>query len=132
MLSSMHSKIIGVHNIDEMSVPDVPTTRVTKDVSGNPTEGLTVTLTCVITDGRPRDDITKVTWKKGDKTLQVSSHYTLSDKDKVLTISPLNHTLDDGHYSCAADNKAGKGAFSAKLHLLVNCKCKIHNIFHTT
>ena len=111
--------------MNEMSVPDVPSTRVTKDVSGNPAEGHTVTLTCDITDGRPRDDITKVTWKKGDKILSTSSHYTLSDKDKVLTISSLNHTLDDGHYSCAADNKAGNGAFSTKFHLLVNCKCTL-------
>ena len=99
----------------------------TTDVSGNPTEGNDVTLTCDIKDGRPRDDIKKVTWKKGDMTLSpsTSSHYTLSDNDKVLTISSLDHTLDDGNYSCAARNDAGMGKFSAAFPLLVNCKCEL-------
>ncbi|KAK2178132.1 hypothetical protein NP493_561g01052 [Ridgeia piscesae] len=42
--------------------------------------------------------------------------------DKVLEISSLNHTVDDGNYSCAAQNEAGRGDFSAKFHLLVNYK----------
>ena len=79
-----------------------------------------MTLTCDVTDGNPRDDIKHVTWKKGDKTLPTSGRYTLSDK--VLTIRSLNHTVDDGHYSCAAQNEAGMGDFSAKFHLLGNCK----------
>ena len=77
-------------------------------------------MRCDIKDGRPINDIKKVTWKKGDKTLPTSSHYQLSDK--VLTIRSLDHTVDDGHYSCAAQNEAGMGDFSAKFHLLVNCK----------
>ncbi|KAK2174672.1 hypothetical protein NP493_781g00014 [Ridgeia piscesae] len=77
---------------------------------------------CRHSNTRPRDDITKVTWKKGDKPLNISSRYTLGDNDKVLTISSLNHTVDDGHYSCAAQNEAGRGDFSAKVHLLVNYK----------
>ena len=115
--------------MNELSVPDVPTTRVTKDVPGNPTEGKQnyVTLTCDITDGRPTNDIKKVTWKKGDETLPTSSRYKLSDSDKVLRISPLNHAVDDGHYSCAAENEAGMGAFGAKFHLQIQCKYNTHN-----
>ena len=116
----------------EMYVPDAPSTRVTKGVPWNATEGNHVTLTCDITDGRPRDDIKKVTWNKGDMTLSpsTSSHYTLSDNDKVLTISSLDHTVDDGNYSCAATNAAGMGDFSEKVRLQISCKCNIHNIFH--
>ena len=86
-----------------------------------PNEGHSVKLTCNVRDGRPRN-ITTVTWKKGDTTLHTTSRYTLSDYHTVLDINSLNHTLDDGHYSCAARNEAGMGHFSAKLHLLVNCK----------
>ena len=79
-------------------------------------------MTCDITDGRPR--VTKhVTWRKGNNTLPTSGRYKLSDNGKVVTISPLSHTLDDGNYSCAATNDAGTGNFSTLFHLLVNCKC---------
>ena len=98
-------------------VPDPLSTRVSH--SETPIEGTSVTLTCDITDGRPTV-IKHVTWKKGDETLPTSTRYQYGDKD--LTISSLSHTLDDGHYSCAAKNKAGTGSFSAKFHLLVNCK----------
>ena len=90
--------------------------------SSTPTEGNSVTLTCDVTDGRPRSDIKKVTWKKGDITLPTSGRYTLSDNGKVLEISSLNHTVDDGNYSCAAQNEAGMGEIGVQLHLLVNCK----------
>ncbi|KAK2175072.1 hypothetical protein NP493_754g01006 [Ridgeia piscesae] len=99
-----------------------PTTEVIHTKSWTPTEENAVTLTCDITDGRPRSDIKKVTWKKGDITLPTSGRFTLSDNDKVLEISSLNHTVDDGHYSCAAHNEARMGDFSVKLHLLVNFK----------
>ena len=102
-----------------ISVPDPPSTKVGH--SEPPTEGSSMTMTCDITDGRPIV-IKKVTWQKGDKTLPASSHYQLSDK--VLTIRSLNHTLDDGQYSCAAQNDAGMGDFSAKFHLRVNCMCE--------
>ena len=81
-------------------------------------------LTCDITDGRPTV-IKNVIWQKGDKTLPTSSHYGLSEKNKVLTIRSLSHTVDDGHYSCAAENEAGMGDFCAKFHLLVKCKCAL-------
>ena len=87
-----------------------------------PTEGSSVTLTCDVTDDNPRDDIKRVAWKKGDKTLPTSIRYTLSDNDKILRISSLFHTLDDGHYSCAAENDAGMGDFSAKFQLQISCK----------
>ena len=90
--------------------------------SANPTEGKSMTMTCDITDGRPTT-ITQMTWKKGNTTLHNSNHYQLSDK--VLTISSLDHSLDDGHYSCAAKNDAGMGHFSSTFHLLVNCKCAL-------
>ena len=111
-------------------IPDAPSTNVIKSVSGNPSEGTTVTLTCNITDGRPRNDTKSVTWKKGHMTLPSSSHYTPSDNGKVLTISSLNHTVDDGNYSCAATNDAGMGNFSAKFQLQINCKCNIYIIFY--
>ena len=79
-----------------------------------------MTLTCHITDGRPRIVIQNVKWQKGDKTLPLSDHYQLSNS--VLRICSLNHTVDDGHYSCAAQNEAGTGDFGAEFHLLVNCK----------
>ena len=81
-------------------------------------------LTCDITDGSPTV-ITNVIWQKGDQTLSTSSHYRLSEKNKVLTISSLDHTVDDGHYSCAATNEAGRGDFNATFHLLVKCKCAL-------
>ena len=92
----------------------------THATSWNPTEGEAITLTCHVNDGRPKNDIKKVTWKKGENTLTTSGRYQLSDNK--LTISSLDHTVDDGHYSCAAENEAGRGDFSAKFHLLVKCK----------
>ena len=112
-----------------MFVPDAPTTRLTKVVPGNPTEGNHVTLTCEITDGRPRNDIKNVIWHKELKTFSSSSRYTLSDKNKVLKITSLSHTKDDGNYSCAATNEAGMGDFSATFQLQINCKCNFHNRF---
>ena len=102
----------------------------TKDVPVNPIEGNHVTLTCVIIDGIPRDDITKVTRKNGDKTLPTSSRHQLIDNKTILKISSLSHVLDDGHYCCGAANEAGMGDFIAKFSLQINCKCNIHNIFH--
>ena len=85
-------------------------------------EGSSFALTCHITDGNPRDDITKVTWKKDASIIFPSDHYQLGGQD--LTIRSLNHSRDDGRYSCAAENVAGTGLFSAKLQLLVLCKYK--------
>ena len=59
--------------------------------------------------------------------ISTHSRYQLSDLD--LTIRSLDHTLDDGHYSCAAENDAGMGDFSATFHLLVNCKYNIEHLF---
>ena len=78
-----------------------------------------MTLTCDVTDGRP-NNVTKVTWKKGGTNITPSGPYQLSGRD--LTISSLDHSRDDGNYSCAAQNAAGTGGFSAKFPLLVNCK----------
>ncbi|KAI0243147.1 hypothetical protein LSAT2_004781 [Lamellibrachia satsuma] len=64
-----------------------------------------MTLTCDITDGNPIDVIKNVIWRNGDKTLS-SGRYHVSGRN--LTISSLDHTLDDGQYSCAAENEAGK------------------------
>ena len=79
-----------------------------------------MTLTCDITDGRPTKVIKPVTWNKGGKPLPSSTRYQLSDKN--LTINSLDHMLDDGHYSCAAENDAGGGDFGATFQLLVKCK----------
>ena len=106
-----------------VSVSDPPSTAVTHTGLWKATEGNSVTLTCDVTDGNPGGYIKPVTWKKGDVVLHSSSHHQLSDK--VLEISSLNHTVDDGNYSCAAQNEAGMGDFSAKFHLLVNCKCEL-------
>ena len=99
-------------------VSDPPSTKVKQTSSGNPTDGSSVTLTCDVTDGRP-SHVTKVTWKKGS-TKVTSGHYQLSGRD--LTISSLDHSRDNGNFSCAAQNAAGIGRFSAKFQLLVNCK----------
>ncbi|KAI0236794.1 hypothetical protein LSAT2_012662 [Lamellibrachia satsuma] len=88
-------------------VIDPPSTQVTQKTSGNPTEGGSLTLTCDITDGRPRDDIKRVTWKKGGQEVTSSGRNNLSDRD--LTISSLDHSKDDGSYTCAAKNAAGMG-----------------------
>ena len=83
-----------------------------------------MTLTCDVTDGNPRDDIKRVTWKKGVKTIPTSNRYQLSGRD--LTIRSLNHTLDDGLYSCAAENEVGMGDFSAQFQLKISCKYLNH------
>ena len=105
-----------------LNVSDPPSTAVTHTSTWKPTEGegSSITLTCDITDGRPQNDIKSVTWKKGDNTLTTSGRYQLSDNK--LTISSLDHTVDNGHYSCAAENEAGRGDFSATFHLQINCK----------
>ena len=105
-----------------MNDSDPPSTAVTHTTPWKPTEGSSVTLTCDVTDGNPRGNIKQMTWRKGDTMLPTSIRYTLSDKGKFLRISTLYHTLDDGLYSCAAQNDAGMGDFSANFHLLVNCK----------
>ncbi|KAI0215030.1 hypothetical protein LSAT2_032949 [Lamellibrachia satsuma] len=87
----------------------VPSTEVT--CSENPTEGRTVTLTCEVTDGKPRD-VSKVTWKK-DNT-------PLSPAGTTLTISSADHSTHDGFYSCAAKNVAETGDPSATFHLQIN------------
>ena len=101
-------------------VIDLPSTRVTQMISGNPTEGGSVTLTCDITDGRPRDDIKRVTWKKGGQEITSSGQINLTGRD--LTISSLEHSKDDGSYTCAAENFAGMGVFGEALQLQINCK----------
>ena len=87
----------------------------TKTSSGSPVDGETVTLTCVVTVGRPTNVI-KVTWKKDDKPL--------SSTAATLTISSADHSRDDGLYSCAAQNVAGTGDFSDTFDLQINCKCR--------
>ena len=79
-------------------------------------------MTCGVTAGRPRN-VTRVTWKKGKKTLTTSGRYKLSNNGTVLRISSPNHTLDDAEYSCAATNRIGTGSFSTKFKLRLNCKC---------
>ncbi|KAI0222648.1 hypothetical protein LSAT2_026088 [Lamellibrachia satsuma] len=70
-------------------------------------------------DGNPIDVIKNVIWRNVDKTLS-SGRYHVSGRN--LKISSLNHTLDDGNYSCAAENEAGMGDFRATFELLVNFK----------
>lgn len=108
-------------------ISDPPNTAVTHLSTGKPTEGSSVTLTCSVTDSRPQNVVKLVTWKKGSTVISTHSRYQLSDLD--LTICSLDHTLDDGHYSCAAENDAGMGDFSATFHLLVNCKYNIEHLF---
>ena len=86
-----------------------------------------MTLTCDITDGNPIDVIKNVIWQNGDKTLS-SGHYHVSGRN--LTISSLDHTLDNGQYSCAAENEAGMGDFSATFQLLVNCELTLVLLLH--
>ena len=114
--------VVAVKTWFKLNVSDSPSTAVTHTTPWPPTEGSSMTLTCDITDGNPKDDIKRVTWKKGENTLSTSSRYQFGDQHKTLTISQLNHTLDDGHYSCAAQNEAGTGNFSAKFHLQMKCK----------
>ena len=73
---------------------------------------------------RPSEYNKPVTWIKGNTVISTSGRYHLMNND--LTISSLDHTLDDGHYSCAAENDAGKGNFGVTFQLLVNSK---YNIF---
>ena len=105
-------------------VIDLPSTRVSQKTSGNPTEGGSVTLTCDITDGRPRDDIKRVTWKKAGQEVTSSDKNNLTGRD--LTISSLDHSKDDGSYTCAAENAAGMGGFGEALQLHVLCKYSLH------
>ena len=103
-----------------MTVSDPPSSEVKKKDSGDPIEGSSFALTCHITDGNPTDDINNVMWRKGDSIIVASDHYQLSGLD--VTISSLNHSRDDGLYSCAAENVAGTGLWSDKFQLLVSCK----------
>ena len=91
----------------------------TQKDSKSPTQGTPVTLTCDITDGRP-SNVINVLWKKGSTHIASSGPYQLSGRD--LTIGSLDHSRDDGNYSCAAQNAAGTGGFSAKFSFIVNCK----------
>ena len=105
-----------------VTVSDPPSTEVKQRDSGNPIEGSSFALTCSITDGNPRNDISNVTWKKDAYIIFPSDHYQLSGLD--LTIRLLNNSRDDERYSCAAENEAGTGFFSDKFQLLVLCKYK--------
>ena len=106
-------KALSLVEDSHTTVVDVPSTEVT--CSENPTEGRTVTLTCEVTDGRPRD-VSEVTWMK-DNT-------PLSSTGTTLTISSADHSMHDGLYSCAAKNVAGTGDPGATFHLQINCKCQ--------
>ena len=106
-----------------VTVSDPPSTKVTQKTSGTPTEGGSLTLTCDITDGRPRNDINSVTWKKGGQEVTSSGRNNISGRD--LTISSLDHSKDDGSYTCAAENTAGIGGFCETLQLLINCKYEL-------
>ena len=79
-----------------------------------------MTLTCDITDGRPRNDIKSVTWKKGGQEVTSSGRNNISGTD--LTISSLDHSKDDGSYTCAAENAVGMGGFGEPLQLQIYCK----------
>ena len=59
-------------------------------------------------------------------TLPTSNRYKLSGR--ILTISSLDYTVDDGHYCCAAEIQAGMGDFGAKFQLQINCKYFHYNI----
>ena len=109
-----------------VSVSGPPGTAVTLTSPWPPTDGNTTKLTCDITDSTNPRDVMKVIWRKGDVTLPTSNRYKLSGR--VLTISSLDHTVDDGHYSCAAEIQAGMGDFSAKFQLQINCKYFHYNI----
>ena len=89
-----------------------------------------MTLTCTVIDGRPLNVITKMIWKKGDTIFTPSSRYKLSDSDKELTINPLDHSQDDAYFSCAAENAAGRGSYSATFQLLVHCKYSVLLFLH--
>ncbi|KAI0220012.1 hypothetical protein LSAT2_028453 [Lamellibrachia satsuma] len=114
-----HRDVVWGMTHKTISVNYPPSTAVTQTSTGKPTEGSSVTLTCVVTVGRPSDYNKPVTWKKGNTVIS-SDRYKISDND--LIISSLDRYLDDGHYSCAAENDAGFGDFSAIFQLLVNYK----------
>ena len=61
-------------------------------------------------------------------TLPTSNRYNLSGR--VLIISSLDHTVDDGHYSCAAEIQAGMGDFGATFQLLINCKYFYYQVYN--
>ena len=103
-----------------MTVSDPPSSEVKQRDSGDPVEGSSFTLTCSIIDGNPTDDIKNVIWQKDNVIVDASNHYQLSGQD--LTIPSLNHSRDDGRYSCKTENVAGVGLFSEKYQLLVFCK----------
>ena len=106
-----------------LSVLDPPHTELTHTSAWKPTESQSVTLTCVVTGGNPSGDIKNIMWKKGDNTLPTSSRYQFDNSKHVLRIYSLNHTLDDGNYSCAATNDVGTGKFSEQVQLQIRCKC---------
>ena len=105
-----------------VTVSDPPSSEVKRRDSENPVEGNSFALTCSIIDGNPRDDIRNVIWKKDDSIISPSGHYQLHGQD--FTIRSLNHSRDDGLYSCKAENVAGAGVYSDifQLGLLVLCK----------
>ena len=107
-----------------LSVIDPPSTKVIQKSSGTPTEGRSVTLTCDITGGRPRDVIKRVTWKKDGKEFTFSGQISITGRD--LTISSFGHSKDDGSYTCAAENAAGMGGSGDAFQLNVLCKYSLH------
>ena len=103
-----------------VTVSDPPSSEVKQSDSGNAVDASSFTLTCSIIDGNPTDDINNVTWRKGASIISPSDHYQLRGQD--LTIRSLNHSRDDGLYSCKAENVAGTGFWSQTFQLLVSCK----------
>ena len=79
-------------------------------------------ILCKVLAGSPKV-FKRVTWRKDLNNLTNSGRYKFLYKGMYLQIKSLNHTLDDGNYSCAATNDVGTGKFGEKLNLLVNCKC---------
>ena len=93
-----------------------PETSVSVLTPGDNIHGRKYKIQCDIQGGRPVNDsdITKYIWKKGGNPLGYA--------DKVLEITSLNYTSDDGNYSCAAGNLVGVGDDSQVHTLMVHCK----------
>ncbi|KAI0229365.1 hypothetical protein LSAT2_020221 [Lamellibrachia satsuma] len=79
-----------------------------------------VTLTCGITDGRPRDDIKRVTWMKGGQEVTSSGRNNISGRD--LTINSLNNTKDDISRMDKAKMESEDLAIAVGRSVLLTCR----------
>ena len=97
-----------------ISDSDKPSNTTVGQQSGNPIEGTSFTLTCVVNGGRPDPGPSSYTWWKDNELLD--------EKSDTLTLEPLDHEEHDGTYTCAAANHVGRGPTSDGELLQVYCE----------